>query len=355
MSHLKPEQYYSDLYDRHTVEHCRRLIRINQKTELPLVAGKKPSPEFEKAAKGMTLDLMLLFEKGERYLQKEATIREWIERDRAKDEFYESARTPQGIRCLKCRSSMDLLDKDLWTEGIDGPDRVLFMFNCPNGCLPRRAFYDNGEEWKPKPNPCPKCGAELTVKNADTKKEFILHSLCQNCGYKQTDKTDRFILAGEDPDPDFAKDRERFCLSKEDGERYAREKASLEQIGPFLEKWKEREKNSDLYDAIAKIKKLTIIELEKLLTPALEKAGYIKFQLSNPEIDKDVIVPFGTHDSKNDRTDRASEYDLKRLFKKTLQDTNWRLMGDGVSYRFGFLSGRLRGYEREEDLVKLVK
>lgn len=30
-------------------------------------------------------------------------------------------------------------------------------------------------------------------------------------------------------------------------------------------------------------------------------------------------------------------------------------MTDGVIYRLGFLSGRLRGYEGEEDLVKLVK
>jgi len=30
-------------------------------------------------------------------------------------------------------------------------------------------------------------------------------------------------------------------------------------------------------------------------------------------------------------------------------------MSEGIRYRLGFLSGRLRGYEKEEDLVKLVK
>ena len=29
-------------------------------------------------------------------------------------------------------------------------------------------------------------------------------------------------------------------------------------------------------------------------------------------------------------------------------------MSEGIHYRFGFLNGRVRGYEREEDLIKLV-
>ncbi|MGK2848940.1 MAG: hypothetical protein ACSLEX_02635 [Minisyncoccota bacterium] len=61
--------------------------------------------------------------------------------------------------------------------------------------------------------------------------------------------------------------------------------------------------------------------MEKLLSPILEKSGYIKFQLLNPEIGKGVIVPFGVYDGKGDRTKMASEYDLKRLLKKTLEDT----------------------------------
>lgn len=30
-------------------------------------------------------------------------------------------------------------------------------------------------------------------------------------------------------------------------------------------------------------------------------------------------------------------------------------MSDGVSYRVGILTGRLRAYERDEDLLKLIK
>jgi hypothetical protein len=39
---------------------------------------------------------------------------------------------------------------------------------------------------------------------------------------------------------------------------------------------------------------------------------------------------------------------------QALIDTNWRLMSDGISYRLGYLNGRLRAYEQEEDLKELV-
>jgi hypothetical protein len=49
-----------------------------------------------------------------------------------------------------------------------------------------------------------------------------------------------------------------------------------------------------------------------------------------------------------------SKRTLKKLVDAALKDTNWRLMSDGISYRLGYLSGRLRAYEREEDLKDLV-
>jgi hypothetical protein len=45
---------------------------------------------------------------------------------------------------------------------------------------------------------------------------------------------------------------------------------------------------------------------------------------------------------------------LKKLIKGVLEDTNWRLMSDGVQYRLGILTGRLKAYEREEDLTTII-
>jgi hypothetical protein len=72
-------------------------------------------------------------------------------------------------------------------------------------------------------------------------------------------------------------------------------------------------------------------------------------------MNKDVFLPFIVYDKQASRKDRESETKFKKLLNRALGDTNWRLMSDGVSYRLGMLSGRLRGYEREEDLLKIVR
>ena len=128
----------------------------------------------------------------------------------------------------------------------------------------------------------------------------------------------------------------------------------MEQASSFMEKWKEKEENKDLYDAIDNIKKLTISDLQKFLDPIIERAGYAKLEFEKPDLQKDVILGFGLQDAKSGRSDRESAYELKKLLKKSLEGTNWRLMSEGVSYRLGFLTGRLRGAEGEEDFKKLI-
>jgi|GEM_PF-2680458 hypothetical protein len=55
---------------------------------------------------------------------------------------------------------------------------------------------------------------------------------------------------------------------------------------------------------------------------------------------------------------------LNRLFRgkgvpytdmQHLEKTSWRLMSDGVTYRLGMMSGRIRIYEDQDDLAKLIE
>jgi len=125
-----------------------------------------------------------------------------------------------------------------------------------------------------------------------------------------------------------------------------------EQLIRFMDKWEKKEKEEKLQKKLTKIKKLTITELKNFLTPILKKEGYIKLDLSKPEINKDVIIKFTVQDNKTDRDKYDSRIQLQRLFKKKLANTNWRLMSDGIYYKLGILSGRLRGYENVSDLAK---
>ena len=116
----------------------------------------------------------------------------------------------------------------------------------------------------------------------------------------------------------------------------------------------EKRDNKHIYDAVKDIKKPKIPELIPLLSEPLKKEGYIEFHLDKPEMGRDVYIGFSCLDSKSDRKDYDSRKTLKKLVDSALDDTNWRLMSDGVSYRLGYLNGRLRAYENEDDLKKLV-
>ena len=91
------------------------------------------------------------------------------------------------------------------------------------------------------------------------------------------------------------------------------------------------------------------------MAPPLKKEEYINLDFSKPGIGRDIIINFTVQDNKTDRGEYDSRIQLQRTIKKTLENTNWRLTSDGVIYRLGILSGRLKGYENDEDLIKLVK
>lgn len=355
---LKSHQYYSDLYDKHTVEQCRwwdthtpdvEELRRSFKEKHP---DKEPDEQELLRTVNAVTRMSLYFVKGERYLKKEETVREWMQRDERSDKFFESATAPEDINCLTCGRLMFVSSKHHHSSGIEGKDRVLFFYDCAQEHVPRRAFYDDGEEFRREKPTCPKCNAEVVEEDKTTEEKWVTVITCPSCAYTDTSEIERIA---NKPDPDFEKDRARFCLSEKEGQEFISAKANLEGISRLMDEIKEKEKNKESYEKVAKLKKLKIVELEELLTPVLEKADYIKLQFKNPEISKDVIVPFVVYEKRPDREGYSSSKDLEKVIKKTLLDTNWRLMTDGVSYRLGMLEGRLHGYEREEDLLKLVQ
>lgn len=237
--HLKEKQYYIDLYDRHTVERCRRYARVDDSDELP--RDKKVTTAQAKAVKDWANELFLKFETGERYQNKDKTIQEWMARDQALDDLYENAQAPEDIRCLTCRNRMTPNFKELWYEG-DKPERVLFMYDCPNKCLPRRAFFNDGEEWRVKPHLCQKCGTPTKSSADDDGKKLVTTYTCPKCKHIETDEFEWSTKKEEEFDEHFAEDRDRFCLTEEKGAEYREFKWSMESAGRFMDEWKEKEK-----------------------------------------------------------------------------------------------------------------
>jgi Zn ribbon nucleic-acid-binding protein len=348
--YLKSYQHYADLYDHHTVRECRQIEKeIEYFTELKKKKkGKKFAPNF------MTMvdEIKLYVIKGERYLNKRATIEKWMETDKKRDELFERAEGPDSVTCLTCGRLMYEISKDLWTD-IDKPDRVLFMYECPLKHVPLRAFYDNGEERRITAEICSKCGSDMTSSAERSKDKLISVHTCNKCGHEERLEIDTTIKE-EKVDEDFAKDRDRFCMTEEEGSKYMDAKYKLRDINKTFAELAQKEKNKAVYDKVAKIQKLKIVGVEELLSPVLEANNFIRLKLDAPTISKDVIVGFSVHDSK-DRTETQSQGELKKVMRKALEGTNWRLMSDGVDYRLGMLTGRLRGYERDDDMLELVQ
>jgi len=109
-----------------------------------------------------------------------------------------------------------------------------------------------------------------------------------------------------------------------------------------------------LYEKVEKIKKLSVPKVKQHLTDALEKSIYTNLIFEQPVIERIVSINFSIEDP-TDQTEYDSRTKLSRLVKKSLEDTNWRLMSDGISCRLGILTGRIRAYEKEDELVRLIK
>ncbi|MFA5106754.1 MAG: hypothetical protein WC497_00320 [Patescibacteria group bacterium] len=351
MPYLKVESHYNDLYDRFTVDECRRMeIRLRRSA----VDAKRERSDTSKEPfdENLFVNVAMYFITGERYRNKAEAIRGWMERDCKRDERIAAAIEPVGIRCLGCGSIMEYTDCDLH-ESVDGQkDRVLFFFRCPD-CGKRRACWVGGEEWQPRPTPCPKCAAHMTSTNS--RKENIITTVysCPNCGHKKTDKLNLDDKTAEETiDPNFEADRKKYCLSENEGSEYV---IQTDRMTAFSKELNDKEENKEAYEMVAKMKKLAIADLLGLLTPIVEKAGYGKFEFSKPELRRGVSIDFTLQDNRPGRSEYDSVHGLQKLLKKALEGTNWHLMSDGVTYRLGFLNGRLRGAEGEESLLELAK
>lgn len=361
-THLKDRQYYENLYDKFTIEAARRGM-VHYEKFLAEFESKLPKGEtIDKPGNAFLVNVFYMETVGNellhRYEKRDVTISEWTARDEAKDEQIASARLGEEPYCHHCgKQGLRIIDKSLMHRGekyeIDDPEEVLFMLQCPH-CEKNSAFWEDGTAWKVNSTVCPKCSSEVTHKTTKTKKAITITYTCTSCRHIFKDRMD-LSEKKEKPDLHYDEDRIHFCLvDKEFRDRLFRMKRDFKGMAQLGKEMQEKRENKHIYDAVKEIKKPKIAELIPLLSEPLEKEGYIEFHLDKPEMGRDVYVGFSCLDSKSDRKDYDSRKALKKLVDSALEDTNWRLMSDGISYRLGYLNGRVKAYESEEDLKKLA-
>lgn len=293
----------------------------------------------------------------ERHDNRDRVIRDWQLEDEAKERQITQARLQTEPICKHCtKVGLRITHKSLMRrgDGIDSPEEVLFMLQCPH-CQKKSVYWEDGTAWEHHKTHCPKCNVSMDESDVRKAKTVTTTYTCPACKHSYKDTFD-FSSKKEKSDPEFEVDRAIFCLTDTKSlEEHRDAKRRLEGMVELGKELEEKEANKHLYDALAKLKKLKIPELSPLLEPLLKKAGFTEFSLDKPEMGREVTIGFNCLDSKSEREDYESRTTLRRLVQQALKDTNWRLMSEGIHYRLGYLTGRLRVYENEEDLLKLVE
>lgn len=369
MDYLKDEQHYIDRYDLHTIEECLDTVKMFQDIyQKSLVSEelKDLSQEDKLKDANIMLHRCLFVIKGKRYEKKKETIQKWIEEDKLKQDKQDYTPTPEGIVCPLCSGSMYFNSSKHLDYTYDSPImRMMFLFKCSK-CKKQQWVYDDGQIRVSEPDLCPKCKEEIDITANRKGKVITWKHKCKSCGFAKTEVEDlgkkdkawekkhaQWKKKEEEDKKLLEKYRKEYCLSDKEGEEHVETLEAME-VANAIHEEEAQKFDSPVYQRSLQLKKTTIADLEKLLAKHLEKEKYTKLFFDKPEIGQYVIVPFTVQDTNSSRKDHVSSSELEKVIKNALEDTNWRLLSNSVMYRLGYLEGKLKGYENEEDMLKLA-
>lgn len=360
MDYLKSELEYIDRYDIHTIRECldyyNALVK-GMKEDRNSDTFNKYSPEKYNEECNKVINLYMNTIIGERHQHNAETVSKWVEADRKLQDKFDNTPEPKNVTCKVCGSPTKMTMRELFdTFNENAP--MTFMYECLK-CKKRQTLYEDGSEWDYTPPKCPKCGKPLETDLKFEGEISIFTSLCKKCGYKKVDKSDhgKFKLEQEAKEKEdkelLAKYRDRFCLSDEKGKEYINIMESWEVAHDVFEE-ELRKYDTTTYQKAISLKKISIVELEKLLNKKFEKEKFSKLEFKQPDIGKFVNVPFTVQDTNSGRKDHESVKAMEKILKETLDGTNWRLLSNSLSYRLGYVLGQLKGVEQEEDMWEIA-
>jgi hypothetical protein len=358
MDYLKDKQYYIDRYDLSTIRECLDMLDLSKNTYVKMKKEAKAKNyskgETAKASNWMTNQLLFQI-KAHRYGQKEVTIQEWMYKDEERQRMYDTTQSPENIRCHQCKSIMKTSYKqlDIITDSL----KIMFLFSCER-CKKKRWIYEDGTEWESKPQLCPKCHAEVDTKTIkESVNKVIWKTLCQSCGFTET-TVDDFEKSRIEWKRREEEEKKLLEIYRNDFASDEKGKEAFEYVESLTVAHEVFDEEVNKHDSLAyqkaiHLKKINIPDLEKLLNALFENNKFIKFSFDKPEMEQYVLVTFSAQDADSSRNQNETVVLLTRLVHNALADTNWRLMTDGISYRLGYVTGRLRAYENDDDLYKL--
>lgn len=358
MVFLYETQHYIDRYDLRTIEHCLMILNVKKIILKHEPIKKWYTFEDHKAEVDKVIAIMLNTIMADAYTKKEKTIADWIVDDTEVQNRYDLAQTP-NIKCEQCHKKMEEMYRTF--KGSDHKASPLeFILACKD-CRKIIHIDENGIISIPEPIRCEKCKAVVHIDVNDIEKHVWENTyICASCGHKFHERIDHREFnkkLAEDKKRDtllLEQYRSRFCLEGEAGESLAKAVGNF-YLAQDIYKYEYSKHATPEQDKIHEIDRLDIKGLTQLLTKTLQKVGYSQLKLGHPNIDRYVDVPFTVQLPESEEDKSLSVHKLDSTLKPALENTNWRLMKDSTRYRLGYLAGTLRGYEQEDDLLKLFE
>ncbi|MNJ90656.1 hypothetical protein D3C87_82920 [compost metagenome] len=324
--YTKSDQYYEDEYDRMTINHLKDL--------------EEQIKKLAKESQGIGL-LRFKYKNfgAERASQRELCIRNWKETDQRRDKTIAHTPIPKYVNCNTCKNEMQFELHDFNSE-----NKLVFYFKCNEGHLPKKAIYADGSEHYIKTKACSYCNGPIETKKKQTKAKLTLTETCKFCGKVEVLEFDFAIKKR----PEITEeDRLKYCKSFIGKRTFEEDMEALKTLTDLLKSKEEK------YD-YSHVNQVNIAQLEKKLSEDLEKVQFVKFQFEKPKSGRWLTVEFSVQDFSS-RDERSSIKALKKTLTDLLFSTNWRLMSTDIYYNLGFLTGQIKGFSLEEDLIKLGK
>jgi hypothetical protein len=228
------------------------------------------------------------------------------------------------------------------------------------GCAKRQGIYEDGSRFIVRPSLCAICKGEVKTESVKKESDIVeTRNICLSCGHEEIETDDYQELSARLEkerleDQELLKEyREEFCFNEKDGN----EAVELIEKLKFAKDVREAEKRKfydPAFEELSKLKKMTISEIEKSINEKFESSNYSHISFDKPENGQFFIIPFALQDNDSKRRKEDSEKQVISLINEALMQTNWRLITNSVSYRLGYITGSLRGYESEKEFLDLL-
>lgn len=338
----KSDQHYIDEYDRRTIHLLKELENkeASKRGKAKSIEEKRRIMIEEYASFDSFYHNAVMRARG-----RADFIQASIQRDEGYDRLVEKYSKPQNINCKTCNAPMFVCSHFF----KEGPAKILFVFECPEGHSPRRAFYPNGNEYHFPQRRCEKCKGELHLAKKETVTKLIFIETCEKCKLEKVQE----IAIPADDETINEEERRKYCTAYMNRDTFEEDLKVVADLAKSLAEQRKRKQEKEEYnfDAVQRIK---IPQLEHRLSQVTEKEGFAKFSFEKPVFTSHTTIVFSVQDP-TDRNEKESAKCLLKALHSDLFETNWRLVKSELTYRMGYLTGKVKGFEQDKDLMKIAK